>query len=113
MATYTHEYSDFPNRILERTTFKNVTDTLASTINTIKSLQAAGKYQDADALILANKDSLKECVLTMDYLNLLDEETRNIEVFLTNLNSETPLAQCVFYQKVEPTNVKRGDVWLK
>lgn len=113
MATYTHEYSTFPDRIMERTTFKNITDSMASIVNTIKSLQAVGNYQDADALIAANKDTLKEYILTMEYLNFLDEETRNVEIFLTSLNAEAPLAQSVFYQTTEPSNAKKGDVWLK
>ena len=81
MADYTHEFSNFPDEILTRHNFKDVDDSVASIVNQIKELQANGEYDRAAQYIDMNKDTLGPYVLGSEYLNTIDEETRNGETF--------------------------------
>jgi hypothetical protein len=107
MAEYTHEYSQFPSQILELHNFKDVDDSVASLVNQIKNLQSAGNYAKASELVEANADTLKPYVLSMEYLNMIDEELRNVEIYAKSKK------QSVYYQESEPTeNVSQYDVWI-
>ena len=107
MAGYTHEYSLFPDQILTRHSFKDADDTIASIINQIKTLQANGEYDRAAEYIESNKDTLGPYVLGAEYLNTIDEETRNIEIYTKSKKQQ------IYYQDDEPGETSYvNDVWL-
>ena len=107
MANYTHEFSNFPNEILTRHEFKDVDDTIASIVNQIKELQAKGEYSRAAQYIDMNKDTLGPYVLGSEYLNTIDEETRNVEIYTKAKKQQ------IFYQDDNPEGVAyQYDVWL-
>jgi hypothetical protein len=107
MAIYTHEFSNFPNEILTRHEFKDVDDTIASIVNQIKELQAKGEYSRAAQYIDMNKDTLGPYVLGSEYLNTIDEETRNVEIYTKAKKQQ------IFYQDDNPEGVAyQYDVWL-
>ncbi len=107
MSDYTHEFSSFPDEILTRHNFKDVDDSIASIVNQIKILQANGEYDRAAEYIAANKDTLGSYVLGSEYLNTIDEETRNIEIYAKAKKQQ------IYYQDAEPdTNAYQYDVWL-
>lgn len=107
MSNYTHEFSQFPDQLLTRHNFKDADDSVASIINQIKTLQANGEYSRAAAYIEANKDTLGQYVLGAEYLNTIDEETRNVEVFAKAKKQQ------IFYQSSEPGEGSYvNDVWL-
>lgn len=107
MANYTHEFSNFPNEILTRHEFKDVDDTIANIVNQIKELQAKGEYSRAAQYIDMNKDTLGPYVLGSEYLNTIDEETRNVEIYTKAKKQQ------IFYQDDNPEGVAyQYDVWL-
>lgn len=106
MANYTNEYSHLPNKIMELHNFKDVTDDIASIINQIKSLQSKGSYNEASKLIEQNKDILGQCMLSTEYLNAIDEETRNLEIMAKSK------AQSIYYQATKPSGYIVNDVWI-
>lgn len=107
MASYTNEYSQFPKQLMTLHQFMDVTDNIAALVDQIKSLQARGSYQHAARLIDLNKELLRKCFLSAEYLNFIDEETRNLEIMAKSKNQSifyqdtNPLACCVLY-----------DVWI-
>lgn len=104
---YTHEFSQFPDQILIRHNFKDADDSIASIINQIKKLQADGKYSRAAQYIKQNKDRLGPYVLGSEYLNTIDEETRNIEIYTKAKKQQ------IFYQDDEPgEDIWENDIWL-
>ena len=107
MASYTHEYSLFPDQILTRHQFRDADDSIASIINQIKMLQAQGEYSRAAEYINVHKAELGPYILGSEYLNTIDEETRNVEIYAKAKKQQ------IFYQGSEPDNTSVvGDVWL-
>lgn len=107
MASYTHEYSDFPNTILTRHNFMDADNSIASIINQIKILQSEGKYSEAAAYINDHHETLGPYVLGSEYMNLIDEETRNLEIYTKSKKQQ------IYYQNDEPDNEPDvNDVWL-
>lgn len=107
MASYTHDYSNFPAQILTRHNFRDVDDSIASIINQIKELQADGKYSEAAQYIEQHKAQLGPYVLGSEYMNTLDEETRNIEIYTKAKKQQ------IYYQNDEPSSISSvDDVWL-
>lgn len=107
MANYTHDYSAFPAQVMTRHNFRDADDSIASIINQIKILQAAGEYSRAASFIAANKASLGPYVLGSEYLNTIDEETRNIEIYAMSRKQQ------IFYLSDEPDgDLIPSDVWL-
>lgn len=102
---YTHEYgSQLPNTPMPLHHFLDATDEIASLINEVKELQAQGLYAEAANIITAN--NLKRYMLTSEYINLIDEETRNLEVMCkTN-------QQSIYYMDDEPAFALVADVWI-
>jgi len=107
MPSYTHEYSNFPTEILNRHNFKDADDSIANVINQIKILQSQGEYSRAAEYIEQHKDELGQYVLGSEYLNTIDEETRNVEIYAKAKKQQ------IYYQDNEPdTEPSVGDVWL-
>lgn len=104
MASYTNEYSRLPFQIMKRTYFKDVDDTVADLVNQIKTLQASGQFTKVVELLKKNPD-LKKYVISSDYMNAIDEETRNLEILTKSRK------QCIFYQTDEPEGIV-ADVWI-
>ena len=104
MASYTNEYSQLPFQIMQRTYFKDVDNSVAELVNQIKELQAKGDFNRVTQ-ILRNNPTLKKYVISSDYLNAIDEETRNLEIMTKSKK------QSIFYQTDEP-DCKVADVWI-
>ncbi len=105
MAEFTHEYSQFPNKIWERRYFKDVDDSIAEVINQIKNLQSQGLYNQAQRIIEQNKDVLGKYIIDTEYLNAVDEETINLEKYAKQQK------QSIYFQEDEPDGVL-NDVWI-
>ena len=107
MASYTNEFSEFPSQILTRHNFKDADDAIANVVNQIKILQSQGEYDRAAEYIDAHKTELGPYVLGSEYLNTIDEETRNIEIYAKAKKQQ------IYYQDAEPNmEPSVGDVWL-
>lgn len=92
---------------MTRHSFEDADDTIASIINQIKTLQEEGEYSKAAAYIEANKSTLGQYVLGAEYLNTIDEETRNIEIYAMAKKQQ------IYYQDDEPDGYSSiQDVWL-
>ena len=104
---YTHEYSNFPEEIMTRHNFRDADDSIASIINQINILKSQGQYSRAAQYIQDNKDTLGSYVLGSEYLNTIDEETRNVEIYAKAKKQQ------IYYSSTEPTDaVSVGDVWI-
>lgn len=107
MSSYTNEYSNFPDEILTRHEFLDADDSIASIIEQIKTLKAAGSYSQAATYIENHKDELGQYVLGNEYLNTIDEETRNVEIYAKAKKQQ------IYYTDSEPDDDPYiGDVWL-
>ena len=102
---YTHEYnSQLPNSPMELHHFEDINDEIAEIINQVKAYQVAKNYSAAADLITGY--DLKKYMMTSEYVNLIDEETRNLEI-MCKANS-----QSVYYMNDEPGFASVGDVWI-
>ena len=107
MASYTNEYSQFPRQLMTLHQFQDVTDNIAEFVDQVKTLQSRGLYRQAARLIELNKDVLDKYFLSAEYLNFLDEETRNLEIMA---KSKT---QSIYYQDLNPIDsCVLYDVWI-
>lgn len=105
MAEMTHEYSKFPEQIMELHNFKDADDSIANVINQIKDLQSQGLYNQAQRIVEQNNDVLASYILSTEYLNAIDEEIRNLQIY-----SKT-VSQSIFVQDDEP-EAMLNDVWI-
>ena len=104
---YTHEYSQFPNKVMEKHNFKDADDSIANIINQIKDLKNQGLYNQASRILEQNKDVLSQYTLTSEYCNEIDEETRNLEI------KALQVQQSIYIQSEEPEVAVLGDVWIE
>ena len=105
MANYTNEYSKLPNEILTPHHFKDVDNTVALYVNQIKTLQMQGKYDRISEIIEAHPE-LASYIISADYINAIDEETRNLEILAKSKK------QSIYYQSNKPDYWTVGDVWI-
>lgn len=105
MATYTHEYSSFPDSLYTRTHYLDANDIIGALITQIRTLQAEGKYTEAQQLITENKTTLKRYLLTTEAINAIEEETRNLEIYAKGH------MQSIYYGS-EPEVAFNDDVWI-
>lgn len=105
MAEFTHEYSQFPDKVWERRYFKDVDDSIAVEINQIKNLQAQGLYNQAQRIVEQNKDVLGKYIVNSEYFNAADEELINLEKYAKQKK------QSIFFQTEEP-DAELNDVWI-
>lgn len=106
MAYYTHEYSNFPFELLKLHHFKDADNTVANEINQIKILQAQGNFDKVNEIIQANKDTLGQYCHGADYINEIDEATRNVQIFAKSKK------QSIYYMMEEPEWATTSDVWI-
>ncbi len=106
MAGYTHEYSNFPNTLIELTDFQDIDDSLAPIVNNIQSLQAQGKMGEAAKLLRENSDLLSNRVVGSDWYNKIVEEVRNAEIYSKHIQ------QCVYIDTDEPIYAQENDIWI-
>ena len=106
MAEMTHEYSQFPDKIWERRYFKDADDGIATIINQIKNLQSQGLYNQAQRIVEQNKDVLGKYIVDSEYLNAIDEELINLEIYSKQQQ------QSIYIQSEEPENAMLGAVWI-
>ena len=104
---YTNEYSKLPFEIMERHYFKDVDDSVAPLIEKIKYLQSEGKYNKVNEII-KNRPDLAQYCFGSDYINAIDEETRNLEIYAKSKK------QSIYYQSEEPSDdiSDISDVWV-
>ena len=103
---YTQEYSNLPLQIMQRHYFKDVDNTIAPLINQIKELQANGDYDKVSEIIKQNVGNLAQYALSSDYMNAIDEETRNLEMFARSKKQQ------IYYDEEEPEYAVEFDIWI-
>lgn len=108
MPRYTHEFAQFPNKLLTPHNYKDVTDEIVADIIKIKNYISSGDY--ASALNYLNEDpSLRQYLMTAEDMNFIDEETRNVEIYAKNVQQQ------IFYNDPEDdvlTVCSEGDIWI-
>lgn len=101
----THEYSNFPDEVIQKHNFKDVDDKIASVINQIKELQVAGLYNQASRVIDQNRDVLGQYIIDADTINSIMEHIRNTQIVALQTR------QCI-YVGSKPYTCSNGDVWI-
>lgn len=103
---YTHEYSKFPDELIEIKNYKNVDDTVGSLINQIESYRREGNYLAAVELINTYGENLKKYVLDVSVINSMIEEIRNCQI------RSLVTGQMLSLEEDEPIEVDDGFIWL-
>lgn len=106
MATYTSEYSQFPYKIYELNNFRAITDQDSFLVNRIKSYIEERDYAQAQYYIEQNKDILKSIAIDANYINALEEELRNLEIYCSNS------MQHIFTDENTPGKAQVNDIWV-
>ncbi|MCR5503437.1 MAG: hypothetical protein K6F53_10545 [Lachnospiraceae bacterium] len=106
MATYTRHYSHYPNEIYTPHEFRDADNSVGNLINDIKQAMASGHYDDAQRIMSTYAGTLEPYVLNTEHINMIEEETRNLEIFAKSRQ------QAVFYQEDEPEYAQIDDVWI-
>ena len=108
MAKYTSEYSKFPTNLYTKRNFSDMKDAPSSVVTLveqIKSYMRAKDYTSAAQILDDNKSALKKYLIDATYINTLDEELRNLEIYCKVKK------QSIYYTTSEPDGVT-GDVWI-
>lgn len=106
MANYTHEYSNYPDELIELIGYRNVDDTIGILINQINTLRENGNYDEASALIEQYSSQLKKYNLDATTINSIIENIRNTQI------KALQAGQFLSVESVEPAEVDDGFVWL-
>lgn len=83
---------------------KDITSDIADKVNNVKSLMTQGKYGEAARLV--DEYNIKEYIMSSDYVNAIDEKTRNLEIDFKEKS------QCIFYTDTEPDFETEDNVWI-
>lgn len=108
MASYTHEYSNFPNTVYTVRNFLDLKDAptnVADVVTQIKDYIVKKNYSAAASALEENKNVLAQYMVDAAYINRLDEELRNLEIYTRTKK------QALYYQTEKPDGVA-GDVWI-
>lgn len=108
MASYSHEYSNFPEQLYVRRQFLDVKDAptnVAAIITQIKNLVVNQNYQAAYEQLYENQNILSQYMIDAKYINTIEEELRNLEIYARKK------VQGLYYQEREPDGVT-GDIWI-
>ena len=105
MPSYTHEFSQFPNQLLTLHHYKDVDDTVANEVNQIKLLQSQGQFDKVNTIISQHPE-LKPYVFGSESMNLLEEESRNIEIYVKSKKQQ------IYYTDTEPEEAVLSDIWI-
>lgn len=106
MTDYTHEYSNFPNEVITKHNFKDIDNNIATIVNTIKSLQSQGLYNEVSKLIKDNKSELSKYFVDMSVINGMVEHIRNAQIYA--LGSR----QSIYTDEDEPIICLDNDIWI-
>lgn len=108
MASYTHEYSDFPNTLYAVRNFLDLKDApvnVAEVVTQIKNYIVEKNFSAAATVLSNYKDTLAQYMVDAEYINKLDEELRNLEIYTRTKK------QALYYQNDKPDGVA-GDIWI-
>lgn len=106
MSNYTHEYSNFPQEIIQKHNFKDIDNSVSTIVNTIKSLQSQGLYNEASKLIKDNQNELSKYFIDMSVINGMIEHIRNTQICALGNK------QYIFTDDNLPIAWNIGDVWI-
>lgn len=105
---YTSEYSKFPTQLYSKHNFSDMKDAPSSVVTlveNIKTYMKAKNYAQAAQILQDNKSALSKYLIDSTYINTLDEELRNLEIYCKIKK------QSIYYTTTEPDGVN-GDVWI-
>ena len=106
MAKFTHEYSNYPDELIELQDYKNVNDTIGELINQINTYRENGNYAAAQILISDYATQLKKYNLDMSIINGMIEHIRNTQI------KARVAGQFLSIEEDEPDGVWDGFVWI-
>lgn len=104
MPDYTHEFSNYPDSLIDMRTFKDINDEIASVVAQIEAAKADGDYADAIAIIKAHPE-LADYDFSANDINRIIEEIRNSQIFVTTITQGITYGGNSFRGEV-------GDIWI-
>lgn len=113
MATYSNEYSKFPEQLISMREFKDITNDVDAIIQQIKTYKSEGKYAEA-AELMRNNPNLASYMFSATDINTLVEEIYNAQIAALNaspLPSSSGGASMSF-NTTTPSNMEVGSVWI-
>lgn len=104
MADYTHEFSNFPDSLVDMKTFKDIDDSIASIVSQIETAKANGDFATAVAIISAHPE-LADYDFSANDINRIIEEIRNSQIYATSMTNAITYGNTEFRGSV-------GDIWI-
>ena len=101
---YTHEFSNYPDSLIDMKTFKDINDDIASIVSQIEAAKAEGYYDDAIAIIKEHPE-LADYDFSANDINRIIEEIRNSQIFVTTITDAITYGNDEFRGSV-------GDIWI-
>ena len=104
MADYTHEFSNFPESLIDMRTFKDVNDEIASIVSQIETAKANGDFATAVSIINEHPE-LSDYDFSANDINQIIEEIRNSQIFAAKITNAFSYGDDNFAGDV-------GDIWI-
>lgn len=105
MATYTHEYSNFPTSLITVKEYKNVDDFIKGFVHQVQLLREQGYYAEAARMIRTSAD-MAPYNFDAEDVNRIVEEIRNTQIFAQGQK------QAIFYSTTTDFDAQEMDVWI-
>lgn len=107
MIDYSREFgSQYPSALMHLGTHKDVDDSVIDLIQEYNSYIENGNMESAYQFYTYNKDILDPYLITMNYVNYLEEEVYNIGVMALSTN-------IVIQSDNEPISAKDDAYWIQ
>lgn len=104
MASYSNEFSNFPEQMIAIHKFKNVDNSVASIFQQINILRNNGEYEKAQQLIQQN--DLGQYCPDANTINAIFEEIFNTQTYAKKVQ------QSIHFDEDEEPEVFQEDVWI-
>lgn len=105
MASYEHEFSNFPDEKITLHNFVNVDDSTVELVTKIDNLRQSGDYEAAQKFIDENADVLKQCIADAVTFRTWEEEIYNTQIYAKRIQ------QSIYFSDNAP-DCEEDDVWL-
>ena len=105
MANLTHEYSNFPTKVIDLPHFKDIDDSIADIVDQYMTLYNAGDYASASKILNDNNLNLSDYNVGAKVINTFIEELRNTQIVALQ-------KQQVVYTTVDEPDATLNEIWI-
>lgn len=105
MANLTHEYSNFPAKVIDLPHFKDIDDGIAEIVNQYMTLYNVGDYAGAAKILSDNNLDLSDYIVGAKVINTFIEELRNAQIVALQ-------KQQVIHTTADEPDAPLNDIWV-